>query len=211
MAGMSVLNHNADLKCLYSMGIGKRNSGTNEGMEYGVVGMSGYFKPDWDSRDSTTNSRSNIALKHAYVVYRCDATDDDFQEIGNTNDSFVAGANDVFSVGRTLFPEYMSGEFKFDSTTGKFGGYSVNFPDDFNIVQYFKDENIDVNLLIERSGLIGKLKSRKISNTLGSKIILDAFVESVNIQFMACHCMCGIAIRRLLRCTATASLMSSKQ
>ena len=113
MAGMSMLNHNPDLKGLYSMGIGKRTSGTNEGMEYGVIGMSGYFKPDWDSRDASKGSISNIALKHGYVVYRCDATDQDFDEIGDTNDSFAAGCNDVFQVGKTLFPNFMSGEVQF--------------------------------------------------------------------------------------------------
>ena len=75
---------------LYSMGIGKRTSGTNEGMEYGAVGMSGYFKPDWDSRDASSGSLSNIGLGRAYMVYRCDSSERDFIEIEDATNSFCS-------------------------------------------------------------------------------------------------------------------------
>ena len=52
-------------------------------------------------------------------------------------------------------------------------GFSINFPDPFDVAQYFRDEQIDVNHLINRSGLIPKLKSRKIANTNGAKAVLD--------------------------------------
>ena len=72
MAGFSNVSSEADLTLLYSVGAGQQGT-TNEGMEYGVVGLSGYFKPDIDNRDAANKSYAQIGLKRAYVMYRCDA------------------------------------------------------------------------------------------------------------------------------------------
>ena len=96
---------------------------------------------------------------------------------------FAAGANEVFEVGKLLFPDFMSGEFKFNHDIGKFDGYSVNFPPNFDVTGYFEQERIDYSNIIQQSGLISRLKQHKINDTTGARLVIDGFVESVNVAF----------------------------
>ena len=182
IAGMSAVTKNDNLNLLYSWGIGGETSSTNQGMEYGVVGMSGYFKPDWDTSGSSSKSYSNIGLKHAYVVYKCDASDDDFGSFEAIKDVLFGGMEDVYSVGRSIFPEYMSGEFKWDQSQRKFTGYETNFPDGFNALQYFQENNIRAQGLIASSGLIERLRAREFPQDINLEMFFDFITEAINID-----------------------------
>ena len=182
IAGVSMLSTNEYENYLYSCGIGQ-SSTDNEGMEYGVIGMSGYFKPDWDTKGENTKSYANIGLKHAYNVYRCDATDDDFGDFDVIKDVIFGGMGDMFTVGRSLFPDYMTGSFSVDEETRKPTGYTVSFPENFNIREYLEDNLIDVTKIFTSSGLLDKLRSRRFPKTVNTEYVLDMINEIINISF----------------------------
>lgn len=182
IAGVSMLSTNEYENYLYSCGIGQKST-DNEGMEYGVIGMSGYFKPDWDTKGENTKTYANIGLKHAYTVYRCDATDEDFDDFSIIRDVIFGGLGDMFTAGKSMFPDYMTGEFLIDEEDGTPTGYATSFPENFDFKAYFEDNLIDITKTFVETNILNKLRERRFPKTVNTEYVLDLFNEAINVAF----------------------------
>ena len=69
-------------KFLYDFSHSSHTSNDGEGAEYGVVGWSGYIRPDRDEGygDTPDAPAASVGLEHAYMMYRSDATQAEWEE-----------------------------------------------------------------------------------------------------------------------------------
>ena len=90
--GYEMLLANANRKMIYNMGHGTMGSSA-EGMEYGCVGVAGFWTPESD-QVSTSSVPVSQGIIHVYCMYRMDASDEYLAEL---EDALTNGGSGGFT------------------------------------------------------------------------------------------------------------------
>ena len=96
---LEAVTKHPDLKLLYNLGHGTSKS-TPEGVDYGVIGVSGYIQPFADMHDNTNdvegedfnsvynNIFASMNICNMYMMYRSDITNEELKELEEEQENF---------------------------------------------------------------------------------------------------------------------------
>ena len=182
---LSATTSDADLKMLYSVGVPKMGEATtNEGMEYGVIGVSGYVRPSHNKQVFQSGAEAEIGFRHIYMMYRADATQEEIDGIVGGLGRIKSGIDVAFDTGKILFPDLLSGEIiDVDKETQVVNGVISDFPDNFDPQEYFEDNAINNTSLINfinQSKVLDVLRDIKLTDNIATRTVLGLIAEKVN-------------------------------
>ena len=94
--GFENFSQKGDSKFLYNMGHGTAGSSA-EGMEYGAVGVAGFWMPQKDSATSAVNGGVSQGIVKCYMMYRMDASEEYLEEVEDALQGIIDGSGFTFS------------------------------------------------------------------------------------------------------------------
>ena len=169
----------------FNLGITKwGETGENEGMEYGVCGMSGYIRPSHNEQVKDSKNEAEIGIRHLYLSYRPDSSTEELNDIIGGGQTMSAGVNVVWDAAKILFPDYASGNISYSVTEKGLTGFTSNFPEDFDAQTYFVENRIGNDAIQEffaKSRILDVLRGITMKDSMGVRSLLALITEKMNV------------------------------
>ena len=167
MAGMTIKPNEEDAPYMFDFGHATAVSGETEASEYGAVGFSGWMVPDRDDgyadyfwNQGGNDSLASIGLRHAYMMYRSDATDGELSNIKDTLSGILDIASSTSDFLIESIPEEVQATYK--------GGSLEGMVDETDLLEKFLSKD-----------LFQKFNDRKFKNEGGFSGVVQLLAEII--------------------------------